>query len=480
MNTLSIRSSNVVGAVALLLVLSASPLHGQTPEKNAPAMVEGKVQDAQNGPVGGALVLLEGTEANQTLKSTSDSQGHFRFAAVAAGTYTLHVKLPGYVECRKGPFVVGEHETKSFALQLTKADSVTDMTSSIPFSDEPSFTVAGVTDTTALGGHGSGPIMRNSNALSKETASLARVDASTNSSTRAPSDLATQEAAIRARLANEDNAALRLELAETEEKEGRPLDAVGDYQRAAEMQPSESHLFAWGAELLLHHAPEPAIEVFSKGHRLYPQSSRMLLGLGAAHYAQRSTDQAAQIFMEACDLNPEDPTPYLFLGKLQVTEQAVPSGWAERMKRFVSFHPENAMAHYLYAVGLMKSESREANRKVAEAELNKAINLDPHLGDAYLYLGILLKEREDFPAAAAALQRAVENTAVPEEAHYRLAQVYRRMGETDKVSQEITQYQKLLKQSDEEAERERHEIPQFVYTLRSPAPSGPPASSTPR
>jgi hypothetical protein len=68
---------------------------------------------------------------------------------------------------------------------------------------------------------------------------------------------------------------------------------------------------------------------------------------------------------------------------------------------------------------------------------------------------------------------------VPEEAHYRLAQVYRRMGETEKVSQEIAQYQKLLAQRDEEAERERHEIPQFVYTLRNQGASSQPAASTP-
>src|SRR2546430_13519862 len=44
-----------------------------------------------------------------------------------------------------------------------------------------------------------------------------------------------------------------------------PLEAVRQYQRAAELDASEPYLFDWGAELLLHHAPEPAIEVFSKG-----------------------------------------------------------------------------------------------------------------------------------------------------------------------------------------------------------------------
>jgi tetratricopeptide (TPR) repeat protein len=395
---------------------------------------------------------------------------------VPPGMYSLRARLPGYQECLQGPFVLRDHEAKSVVLLLTKQQSAspTDPSSDIPFSDEPSFIVAGVTDTTALGGHGSGPIVRNSNALSKETATLANEG---NTSPREP-DASAQESALRTQLVHEDNADLRVQLAELEEMEGKPLDAVHDYQRAAEMQPTEPHLFAWGAELLLHHAPEPAIEVFAKGRHLYPQSTRMMLGLGAVWYAQRSSDRAAQMFMAACDVDPQDPTPYLFLGKLQVTEQVLPPGWAVRMKRFATLHPDSAMAHYLYAVSLMKSAARAANLDAAEAQLNVAIKLDEHLGGAYLYLGVLRNEREDFPGAIAALQNAIETTPVPEEAHYRLAQVYRRMGETEKANQEIGWYKKLSEQRDEQTERERHEIPQFVYTLRSQNP--PPATPNPQ
>ncbi len=351
-------------------------------------------------------------------------------------------------------------------LLLTK-DSAND----IAFSDEPAFTVAGVTDTTALGGHGSGPIVRNSNALSKETASLARegVTAPGDPLHEGPS----KEAAIRASLAHEDSADLHSELAEIEESEGHPVEAVKEYQRAAEMQSTEPHLFAWGAELLLHHAPEPAIEVFAKGHRLYPQSSRILLGLGAAWYAQRDNEQAIQLFLQACDVNPAEPTPYLFLGRLQATEPVVPPAWTERMKRFASLHPDNAMAHYLYAVALMKQGNHpdDSDADAAAAELNTAITLDAGLGDAYLQLGILRSEREDFPGAISALQKAAEFTPLPDEAHYRLAQVYRRMGDTEKAKVEIAQFKQISELKDREAERERHEIPQFVYTLREQNPS---------
>ena len=133
------------------------------------------------------------------------------------------------------------------------------------------------------------------------------------------------------------------------------------------------------------------------------------------------------------------------------------------------------MAHYFYAVALTKQGRSAENFDAAEAELKTAIELDPHLGNGYLQLGILRFEREDFPGAVSALQKAIENTALPEEAHYRLAQVYRRMGEADKATGEIELFKKISAEKNKEAERERHEMQQFVYTLRGQGEPHPPA-----
>ncbi len=88
------------------------------------------------------------------------------------------------------------------------------------------------------------------------------------------------------------------------------------YQRAADLDPSEPNLFNWGAELLTHRASDQAVEVFADGHRLFPRSTRTLLGLAVALYSRGSYDQAAQRFFEAADLDASDPAPYLFLGKI--------------------------------------------------------------------------------------------------------------------------------------------------------------------
>jgi tetratricopeptide (TPR) repeat protein len=476
------RALLVIGILAVAPALYVRVAYAQSANNVGSAVVEGHTQDAQGHPLAGVTVSLDSDNSTPVFTATADSRGQFRFAAVPLGSYTVHGKLPGYSETVQGPIEIRDHETKSIVLALHKIPSqgaTNDSSRAIAFSDQPAFTVAGVTDTTALGGHGSGPVVRNSDALSKETASLARENAANAGSASTASvhaDLPQQAAALRAKLSRHDNAELHAQLADIEERQGHALEAEQEYQRSAEMDPSEPHLFAWGAELLLHHAPEPAIEVFSRGHRRYPKSSRIMLGLGAAYYSERSLEQARDTFLQACDVNPDDPTPYLFLGRLQVTQKTVSTAWEDRMKRFVTLHPEMAQAHYLYAVALMKQESSQPNRSLVETELKTAIQLNPRFGDAYLYLGIFCTDIGDFSSAISALQKAVEFAPLPDDAHYRLAQLYRRMGDTEKANQEIAQFKQISAQKDAQAERERHEIPQFVYTLRGQNPSTQPPS----
>jgi tetratricopeptide (TPR) repeat protein len=473
--------TRIVSLFGIFAMVSAPSLFAQKGSRGTGTRIEGTIQDSQSAPIAGVLVSLDPGDPAHRLFATADAQGRFRFDGVPLGQYTLHASVVGYQDGSEGPFALHLHEIKSITLVLTKlpAPPKVNDPANLEFKDEPAFTVAGVTDTTALGGHGSDRVLPSSNALAKDAASLAQ---GSNGQVRAAGDDSeeegvTSEASLRAELAIKDTADLRAQLAEIEEREGRPLEAVKDYQRAAEMQPNEPHLFSWGAELLLHHAFVPAIEVFMKGRSLYPQSSRMLLGLGSAQFAEGSKEEAERNFLAACDVDPRDPTPYLFLGRLQAIENIEPAGWTERMARFASLHPENAQAHHLYAVALSKQDRSQKNLQTTEAELKSAIALDPHFGDAYLQLGILRAEREDFPAAIAAFQKAIENTPLPDEAHYRLAQIYRRTGNTEMAGNEIALYKQVLEQKNKGAERERHEIQQFVYTLRGQnAPSQTPAS----
>jgi tetratricopeptide (TPR) repeat protein len=227
----------------------------------------------------------------------------------------------------------------------------------------------------------------------------------------------------------------------------------------------------------VHRALEPAIEVFTKGNNLFPHSIRMLVGLGVALYARGSYDQAAERLCQASDLDPADPSPYLVMGKMQSIESTQPDAIVERLARFARLQPDNALANYYYASSLWKRRSGPQDAAtIAQVVplLQKAIHIDPRLGEAYLLLGILYADQNDLPKAISTYQAAIAVTPSLAQAHYRLAQAYRKTGESSKAKEELQLYEQASKKTAEDTERERREIQQFVYTLQSPSPASKP------
>ena len=436
MDRVTLAAACALAASALLAPLARS------------ATLQGSVRDSNARPVAAAIVYLQGATKEQTLTAHTDSQGSYRFPELREGTYTLRAEIPGSGEAAFGPFVLGPKEAKKVDLTLQPA-----------FFDEPQFIVAGVTDATSHGGHGSDTVLRSAEALAKATASLSKEPAGE-----------LPEKSLREAVAREPaTAELHHSLAELDERQGNALEAAHEYQRSAELQASERNLYDWAAELLTHRAAEPAEEVFTKGHRLFPQSVRMLLGLAVAQYARGSYDRAARSFFEASDLNPSDPNPYLFLGKVQSVEITGLAGFVERLRRFARLQPDNAWANYYYALGLWKQRTGpedSATRAQVRSLLEKAIQLDPNLGVAYLQLGILYSGQTDFSKAISAYQKAIAVSPRMEEAHYRLAQVYKRTGEELEAQKELELYSQISRQSAEETARERSEIQQFVVELQ--------------
>jgi tetratricopeptide (TPR) repeat protein len=526
--------------LAVMASLAPSMVHGQSADRTESASLQGSVRDSHDRPVAAAKVSLQADIGTETLTAVTDSKGLYHFAALRGGVYSLRVEKAGYDAAIFGPCALGGKETKKIDLTLkpAKASAVQSASTGTPeFYDEPQFTVAGVTDTTQLGGHGSDTVVRTREGLARETVSLKPLaDGSPHTSAAAaekslreaaehepesfdanyrfgkqlvddgkprealpyldrasqlrPGDYANSYALARAHAdagdyqdarkrvralqtvqdnAGQEKAELHHLLGDVEEKLGNPLAALQEYQRAAELNPSEPNLFDWGAELLRHRAMEPAIEVFTKGNRLFPHSVRMLVGLGASWYARGSYEPAVQRLCEASDLNPDDPSPYLFLSKIQSVEKTQSDALVERLRRFVTLQPENAMANYYYAVSLWKGrKGPEDGETLAQVQslLEKSVHLDPRLGLGYLQLGILYSERKDFSEAIPAYQQTIELNPSLEEAHYRLAQAYRQTGQKLKAQEEFEVYDQISKRKAADAERERHEIQQFMYTLR--------------
>jgi len=499
------RQNGIRVALCALVMITVLPVRAHPQEPGNGAVLKGHVRASSGQPVANATVLLQLATTAETPSVPPESthtgfDGAYRFASLPPGAYVLRAEMTGYGSTIVTRVALARKEMREIDLVLSSPEgSESRNASSAPpatakpnaqapeFFDEPHFTVAGVTQATSSGGHGSDTVLRTTEALAKATVSLSQ-EKEAGDGSKPSASAATESSLQDAVTHNPNDPELHHQLGYVEEKLGHPLESVREYQRAAELVPSEPNLFDWGTELLTHRALEPATEVFTKGNRLFPKSVRMLVALGVAWYSRGAYDQAAQCLASASDLTPDDPTPYLFLGKMQSVE-AIPSERSvETLARFAQMQPDNALANYYYAVTVSKEAAKESGTEPASASdgdsersarveslLLKAVHLDPKLGAAYLHLGILYSQRGDFSQAIAAYQKAievgaeeggVESDEMLEETHYRLAQAYQRTGDKTLAQQQLQLHDQMSKKTKEHVEHERREIQEFIISLR--------------
>jgi tetratricopeptide (TPR) repeat protein len=379
----------------------------------AAGAIRGVVTDPNGNPVPDAVVSLQQT----SMVTQTDAHGRFAFANVRPGKYSVRAEkddMHGSMDIS-----IGDAAAQISLIISAKAAR----NESMEFADKPNFTVAGITDWTAVGGHGSDASLRTSETLAREASTLkpagtvavahasdtenalrAAVAASpesfvanrelgrfclherryreavlpletafhidpTNNRNEYDLALAYKESGDLKRayehvhhLLTEENAAEVHRLAgDVDEAMGDALSAEREYETAVHLDPSEANEFAWGAELLLHRAVWPATEVFRKGTVAYPKSSRMLSALGVALFASARYEEAAQHLCEATALNPEDPAPYAFLGEIEIASPAPLDCAEQKLARFTQAQPGNARAKYYYAMAILKRQGIPAN-----------------------------------------------------------------------------------------------------------------------
>ncbi len=394
--------------------------------------IKGTVLDSTGKPVGDALVRLQAKNVpglvesgvESLVESKTSAAGGFSFSALPAGSYALEAEKSG-LRSRSTIVVAspgGNQKTVDLVLDANSAAPSPSSAPAMEFADKPNFTVAGVTDWTAVGGHGSDATLRTSEALARETLTLkpqgiapagAREANESESHLRAAlagapgsfeanhqlgefylhaaryresvpllqaayridpanrdneydlarayegaGDLPQSRDHVEKLLAHHDDAGLHRLLGELDEKMGDPLAAVHEDEQAVRLDPSEQNYFAWGSELLLHRAVWQAAEVFKNGIKGYPKSARMLAALGTALFAGALYDQAADSLCQASDLNPADAEPYIFMGKIEMAAPNPLPCIEPRLARFVQQQPENSLANYFYAMAIWKRQQQ--------------------------------------------------------------------------------------------------------------------------
>lgn len=498
--------------------------------------ITGTVRNPAGQPIRGAEIQITPQSSTKMRRTTSDAEGRFSFSGLESGTYRISAAKDKAVS---NSIVVSASATDD----RLQADLVIETNPNPPspagqmeFYDQPSFTIAGVTDWTAAGGHGSDAILRTSESLTRDTLALKSGAAQTQAADRDKEErlraalaAAPESFEANARLGKfyfdhgnysaaisplekaheieknqHDNAlalavaaketgdlakarALVAELksagetgnldrlaAEIDERSGNPTAAADEFQRAVRLDPSEQNYFELGSELLLHRAIWQAKQVFEEGVRSYPESARLQTALGTALFAGALYDDAARQFCKASDLNPADPEPYLLMGKIEIASPNPLPCVQEKLARFAQQAPAHALAQYFYAMAIWKQSGNGlagAALDQVSSLLEKAITLDPHCSDALLQLGNLDALRGNYAAAIGLYNKAIVANPNLNEAHYRLAIAYDRVGDKVRARQEFQLHETLEKEQAAEVDRQRREIKQFVVETPSNAPA---------
>ena len=509
--------------------------------------IQGNVVNQAGNLISDASVRLEQEGVLERVETKTNAAGAFAFTALPTGHYLLSVEKSGQKSHATAVLALSKGDRKTIDLilevpgdmQLNSTGPSRPPPQALEFSDKPNFTIAGVVDWTAVGGHGSDSALRTSEDLARETLTLKPESSRSNGPTlpssakigneseskliaaRAsapgsyeanhqlgeyyfhagrPQDsiplllaayqinptmddntydlaLAYKEAGdfsrareqVRKLQVHKDSADLHHLMGELDEKLGDPLAAVREDQEAVHLDPSERNYFEWGSELLLHRAVWQAVEVFRDGTKAYPKSSRMLTALGTSLFAGALYDEAARRLCDASDLDPSDPKPYAFMGKIDTAAPTRLPCIEQKLARFVRDQPEDPLANYLYAMAVWKRREQPADNQdleQVEALLTKAVTIDSNCAEAYLQLGILYSSQRSYEMAIDFYMKAIKADPELAEAHYRLGVAYDRTNEPAKAKQEFMRHDEIEKKQAAAIESERREIKQFLVVLQ--------------
>ncbi|AFL89145.1 Tfp pilus assembly protein PilF [Terriglobus roseus DSM 18391] len=482
--------------------------------------ITGKVVDSAGRPLPGVTVKLH---TQTDMQSNTDASGSFSFHAAGNGPFQITAELRGK---RASTLTVPQIPSTPITLVLAEASSAKSPGDDMGFSDAPNFTVAGVTDWTAVGGHGSDATLRTSEDLARTTAALHAMErtnggdreaeqrlqkavqaapksyaanlalgeyylhtsnytqaektlqvASTAGSgqpeveydlalaCRGLRDIPSAKAHIARALKSADRADYHRLAGELDEASGDPFSAVRQMAQAAQLDPSEANYFTWGSELLLHRAILQAGQIFARGAALHPASARLRTGWGSALFSEARYEEAAQRLCEASDLQPNEPEPYLALGKADGASPVPLPGVLERLERFLKLQPRNPHASYLLATALLR-RGDPATSERAQTLLQQTVILDPKYAEAYLELGKIAATKKNVTETIHLYQEAIQSDPELGEAHFRLAVLYERTGKPAEAKQERAQHEAIEQKRAEQTEQERRSVKQFLVVLQ--------------
>jgi tetratricopeptide (TPR) repeat protein len=219
-------------------------------------------------------------------------------------------------------------------------------------------------------------------------------------------------------------------------------------QRKAEVDPSEANLFEYASSLMKldYHSAEV---IYRFAAYKYPDSVRLHTGLASALGAQSLLDEAAAELCKAAEIAPEDPHPLEFLVAAQYIPAELTQKVTDGLLRLHHLHLHDGLILFDYEMVVSKRYMDPSTPPPHDFVpiLKQAIRLNPHLPEAYFQLSLVYEEEKAYAEEIQALLRAVKMSPQDEHYRYRLAMVYKRLGDNAHFQREFPLFQQLHSRS---------------------------------
>ncbi|MHB8653741.1 MAG: tetratricopeptide repeat protein [Terriglobia bacterium] len=150
--------------------------------------------------------------------------------------------------------------------------------------------------------------------------------------------------------------------------------------------------------------PAKALEIYNTALRVDGPSPGLLRDVARVYWTQREWDQALKVLGSLASMDPNDPTILVNLGRI-----------------------------YLYQDDVQK----------ATECFRQAVSLDADMFEARMGLGQALRRQDDNPGALKEFEAAVRIDPRNPKPHYQISQVCRKLGEKDRATAEMQEFQRL-------------------------------------
>lgn len=394
--------------LVLLMSFSIAPALAQqssTPQPDG-TTIRGTVRDSTGKPVGDAVVRLE--QSGGSTAVTTNPAGAFVFPAVQPGNCVVSAQKSGFrSRAVTLPVPMGDESHIELVLELSDnqrnpAVIPQSSTEAMAFADKPNFTVAGITDWTAVGGHGSDASLRTSEALARETATLKPGETAVGASGSASRTASREtEASLRAAVAQAPGSfEANRQLGEFCFNKGTYREAIPSLEAAYRID-SANYRNEYDLALAYKAIGDPTrAREHIQNLIAHEDDADLHRVLGELDEETGDSLAAVREYEQAARLDPSEQNYFTWGSELLLHRAVWPA--AEVFRKGSEAYPKSARMLAAWGAALFAS----ANYSEAAARLCEASDLNPADPAAYIFLGkIDMAAPEPLPCVESKLLR---------------------------------------------------------------------------